>query len=205
MQEKNKKRFSLLRGYYQSGKFHPQGGAGVELDEFLNLLGFRDMHDFIKWYVNLTHEEVNEGKREWCPGNDCQSNLKKLITIKEKNGHNAEFWVKVNDTLDKIMEEENKNGGKLSEEAYKRIFPKGYDRFLRLGELKKLCENKLKEIRSKNNKMDDKIDSIKGLDLSKSPKTSMKERIEAMKRIEKVGKELVENLKYNIENDTPVN
>ncbi len=72
---KNQERFNLLQGYYQGKKFHPAGGPGVSLSEFLCKMGFDKLEDFSIWYESLTPEEIKGGKKDWCPGKCCQSNL----------------------------------------------------------------------------------------------------------------------------------
>jgi len=76
----NQNRFDILRGYYQNGKFHSQGASeGISMGELLNKIGFEKDEDFLLWYKSLTKEEIEEGKKDWCSGNCCQSILRKLV------------------------------------------------------------------------------------------------------------------------------
>jgi len=72
---KNKDRFDILQGYYQNKEFHPSGGSGVGLNDFLHKIGFEKLEDFLIWYKSLTPREIKDGKKNWCPGKCCQSNL----------------------------------------------------------------------------------------------------------------------------------
>lgn len=78
----NQSRFDILRGYYQDGKFHPQGGLGIGIDELLNKMEFKKLDEFLVWYKSLAPEEIKNGKKDWCPGNCCQSNLSRLLKLK---------------------------------------------------------------------------------------------------------------------------
>ena len=125
----NQIRFNLLKGYYQKGEFHPAGGRGVCLDEFLNLLGFKNIVEFKSWYVGLSPEEIKEGKKDWCPGNCCQSNL---------------IWLRSDNV------ENNTVRRKISLDEFKKAFPKNYERLLRLRELKQKALDRLNEMRNQN-------------------------------------------------------
>lgn len=75
----NQNRFNILKGYYQSGKFHPMGEKGISIKELLERLNFNNIDEFYVWYESLSQEEVKNYKKNWCPGNCCQSNLLTLL------------------------------------------------------------------------------------------------------------------------------
>lgn len=77
----NQDRFNILRGYYQGEKFHPMGGKGISLDDLLHQLKLANLNDFLVWYKSLTSNEIKNGKKEWCPGNCCQSILLRLLKL----------------------------------------------------------------------------------------------------------------------------
>lgn len=77
----NQKRFEILRGYYDDNGFHSMGRDGKTETELLDLLEFSNLEDFSNWYKSLSPEEIGDGKKEWCPGDCCQSILKRLLEL----------------------------------------------------------------------------------------------------------------------------
>lgn len=79
----NQNRFDILRGYYQKELFYPKGGPRINLEDLLHKLEFNDYTDFSKWYKSLTKSEIDDGKKDCCTGDCCQSILKKLIALEK--------------------------------------------------------------------------------------------------------------------------
>jgi hypothetical protein len=76
----NQDRFDILRGYYQRGKFNsPVGHTDGSLNAILHKLNFEKLDDFLVWYKSLTPEEIKDAKKDWCPGDCCQSLLLRLL------------------------------------------------------------------------------------------------------------------------------
>lgn len=79
----HKERFEILRGYCsKNGEFHPQGGPGTNLTDLLRKLKFNSLDDFSNWYKALSKEEIDDGKKDWCSGDCCQSILSRLLKPK---------------------------------------------------------------------------------------------------------------------------
>ncbi len=79
----NQKRFDILRGYFDENGFHSMGRTGIGEMELLHLLDFDRLDDFLNWYKSLSEKEIENYKREWCPGDCCQSLLRKLIELEK--------------------------------------------------------------------------------------------------------------------------
>ena len=82
---RNEHRFYILRGYFENGKYHSQGGKGLPNFLIFSKLGFKNRKEFIEWYNSLTPEEIKNGKKAWCPGHCCQSILWRLLGISDPN------------------------------------------------------------------------------------------------------------------------
>ncbi len=73
----NEARFAYLRGYYEEGLYHPNGGSGIAFDAVMRNLGFESPQLLVKWYQDL--DNVGELQKDWCRGNCCQSLLRNLL------------------------------------------------------------------------------------------------------------------------------
>lgn len=93
----NQDRFDILRGYCDKKGFHPNGGGGVDMDNLLKQMGFKDWIDFWEWHKSLTQDDIKNGKKDWCSGDCCQSILSKLLELG-----------KIKELTIKMLEEENK-------------------------------------------------------------------------------------------------
>lgn len=78
---KNQDRFNILRGYYNNKGFHSMGRREVDLNNLLHQMDFNNLDNFIEWHKSLTPEEIEKGRKDWCPGNCCQSILIKLLKL----------------------------------------------------------------------------------------------------------------------------
>lgn len=53
----------------------------VSLEDLLSKLEFDNLDEYKVWYNSLTEKEIKDGKKEWCPGDCCQSILKRLLEL----------------------------------------------------------------------------------------------------------------------------
>lgn len=79
----NQERFDILRGNYDGKGFHSMGREGVDMDNLLKQMGFKDWIDFWIWYKSLTLDEIKAGKKNWCSGKCCHSILSKLLEMEK--------------------------------------------------------------------------------------------------------------------------
>lgn len=82
----NQNRFDILRGYKDKlGMFHSGGEAnGISMETLMHKLEFNNLNDFQTWFNHLAQDEIENGKKDWCSGKDCQSILSELLKIDKK-------------------------------------------------------------------------------------------------------------------------